>query len=316
MNVIFMGTPDFAVETLKALLDSSHRVAAVVTQPDRQKGRGHQVQFSPVKEVAVAHGIDVIQPDRIRDAQWMDVLAAYQPDVMAVVAFGQILPVPLLELPPFGCVNVHASLLPRYRGAAPIQQAILDGEKETGVTVQQMNEGVDTGDILMQRTVEIAPEETGGSQFDKLAGVGAELLVETLDGLEKGTITPAPQPAEGVSYVGKLTKEMGDMDWNRPAAELERLVRGLDPWPGAYTRRGGKTLKIWKTKVTEPGSLPDTAEQYRPGQIAYTDKRTMAVAAGDGYLSVLRLQPEGKKIMDIDAYLRGYPVKAGEQLGK
>lgn len=309
MRIVFMGTPDFAAGALKALLASEHEVAAVVTQPDRPRGRGKAVQFPPVKEEAVSAGIPVCQPARVRDPEFVEELRALKPDVIVVVAFGQLIPQAILDLPKYGCVNVHASLLPKYRGAAPIQWAVIDGEPVSGVTTMQMDAGLDTGDILLQREVELAPDETGGSLFDKLRDVGADLLLETLKGLKEGTVIPKPQPETSpTAYASMLTRQMGQIDWSRSAAQLERLVRGLSPWPGTCTRLQGKTLKIWRAHVE---SGPGGAE---PGTVAAVSKNKILVQTGSGLLAIDELQPEGKKRMESAAFLLGYRLQAGDKL--
>lgn len=307
MKVIFMGTPDFAVGTLKALIASEHEVAAVVTQPDKPKGRGKAMQYTPVKEVAVEAGIPVLQPVKVRDPQVVEELRAYQADVIVVVAFGQIIPKSILEMPKYGCINVHASLLPEYRGAAPIQWAVIDGKEKTGVTTMQMDEGLDTGDMLLVEEVVLAEDETGGSLFDKLCEVGADVLLKTLEELPKNTLVPKKQPKESPTpYAAMLTKEMGQINWDRSAAEIERLVRGLNPWPSAYTHLNGKTLKIWKASVKE-----GQAEVAQNGEIVSVTKKELLVKTGEGLLSLDEVQLEGKKRMPADAFLRGYAVEKG-----
>lgn len=309
MRVVFMGTPDFAVGTLKALIASEHQVLAVVTQPDKPKGRGKAMQFTPVKEVAVEAGIPVMQPVKVRDAEVVAELQALQPDVIVVVAFGQIIPKSILEMPEYGCINVHASLLPKYRGAAPIQWAVIDGEKKSGVTTMQMDTGLDTGDMLLKREVILDEEETGGSLFDKLSEVGAELLIETLEKLEKGGVEPQKQPEESPTpYAAMMTKELGKIDWSKDAAAIERLIRGLNPWPSAYTKLGDKTLKIWSAKVHEGCG-------QTPGMVVESGKAGLFVQTGDGILEIRELQLEGKKRMSADAFLRGYAVPQGIVLG-
>lgn len=244
MKVIFMGTPDFSVGTLEALIEAGHEVCLAVTQPDKPKGRGKEMQFTPVKEAAVRHGIPVFQPRKVRSPECVEYLKGCQADVCVVVAFGQILPKEILEMTPYGCINVHASLLPRYRGAAPIQWAILAGEQVTGVTTMQMDEGLDTGDMLLKTEVPVAPDETGESLHDKLAKEGAELAVKTLKALEEGTLCPVKQGESPTPYAKMLDKKMGSIDWSRPAVEIERLVRGLNSWPSAYTCWNKKVVKI------------------------------------------------------------------------
>lgn len=313
-NVVFMGTPDFAVGTLQALIDCErYQVQAVFTQPDKPKGRGKAMQMTPVKEAAVAAGIPVYQPQKIREPEYISILEELKPDAIVVVAFGQLIPKTILELPEHGCINVHASLLPMYRGAAPIQWAVINGDKESGVTTMRMDEGLDTGDMILKETVTLAEDETGGSLFDKLSETGANLLIRTLDAINAGTATYEKQPAESTTaYAAMLTKKDGLVDWQRPAAELECLIRGLNPWPSAYTRYRGKTLKLWAAKVEEQGGY----ETLQPGMAAEVTKTALKIQTGDGLLSITELQPEGKKRMPVDAFLRGYPVETGEKLGE
>lgn len=309
MKVVFMGTPDFAVGTLERIIEDGHEVAAVVTQPDKPKGRGREPVMPPVKQTALAHGIPVLQPEKVRAPEVVEELKKIAPQVIVVVAFGQLLPQAILELPAFGCVNVHASLLPAYRGAAPIQWAVIDGLEETGVTTMQMNKGLDTGDILLQAKLALAPKETGGSLFDRLCVLGAELLSETLRGLEAGTIQPVKQDDTKSSYAKMLDKAMGNLDFTRPAEELERLVRGLNPWPSAYTKLNGRQLKIWDCEVCE------SAPGIEPGTVFAVDKQSFAVACGRNALRILEVQMEGKKRMDSGAFLRGVSLEKGMQLG-
>ena len=312
MRVVFMGTPDFAVGTLKALLQSRHQVVAVVTQPDKPKGRGKAMQFTPVKEVAVRAEIPVLQPKRVREPEVVEAIRQFHPDVIVVVAFGQLIPKAILDMPQYGCVNVHASLLPKYRGAAPIQWAVIDGEEKSGVTTMQMDEGLDTGDMLLTEEVVLDPQETGGSLFDKLSEVGAGLLLKTLDELEAGNVHPQKQPSESTTaYAAMLTKKMGEIDWTQSAVQIERLVRGLNPWPSAYTHLGQKTLKIWRAAVH-----PSMVQTKEPGTVILMDKKHFGVQTGDGMLEILELQLEGKKRMDADAFLRGYQVEDGIKLGE
>ena len=306
MRVIFMGTPDFSVGTLEALVEAGHEVCLAVTQPDKPKGRGKEMQFPPVKKTAIRLGIPVYQPKRIRQPECVEELRKYQADVMVVVAFGQILPKEILEITPYGCINVHASLLPKYRGAAPIQWSILCGEQVTGVTTMQMDEGLDTGDMLLKTEVEITPDETGESLHDKLAEAGAALCVKTLKELQAGTIRPEKQGESPTQYAKMLDKKMGNIDWNRPAAEIERLVRGLNSWPSAYTHWENKVLKIWKAAAVE-----NPAGQAEPGTVVRVDKDCFSVQTGAGLLVVKEVQIPGKKRMAVDAFLRGYPMKEG-----
>lgn len=308
MKIIFMGTPDFSVGTLEALVEAGHEVVLAVTQPDKPKGRGKEMQFTPVKECAMKYQIPVYQPKRVREAECVEELRKYEADIMVVVAFGQILPKEILEMTPYGCVNVHASLLPKYRGAAPIQWALIDGEEVTGVTTMQMNEGLDTGDMLLKTEVIIEGKETGGSLHDKLAVAGAKLCVETLTALQQGTVTPIPQGETTTSYAKMLDKQLGNIDWGKSALEIERLIRGLNPWPSAYTNWDEKVMKIWDAEVV----VSDT--DATPGMITKVEKDAFYVQTGEGMLKVCELQIPGKKRMDAGAFLRGYQVKEGEVL--
>ena len=309
MRVIFMGTPDFSVGTLEALVQAGHEVVLAVTQPDKPKGRGGKMQYTPVKEKALEYGIPVFQPAKVREPACVEELAGYRADVIVVIAFGQILPRSILELTPYGCINVHASLLPKYRGAAPIQWALIDGETVTGVTTMQMDEGLDTGDMLLETEVPIEADETGGSLHDKLAAAGAKLCVETLKALEEGTVTPRKQGESPTKYARMLDKELGRIDWSRDAASIERLIRGLNPWPSAYTLWEGKTMKIWAAEVLDGDSaLPC-------GAVADVTKTGFSVQTGSGLLRILELQIPGKKRMSADAFLRGYRMEPGTWLG-
>ena len=309
MKVIFMGTPDFSVGTLEALVEAGHEVVLAVTQPDKPKGRGKEMQFTPVKECAMKYDIPVYQPRRVREPECIEELRKYEADIMVVVAFGQILPKEILDMTPYGCVNVHASLLPKYRGAAPIQWSIIDGEEVTGVTTMQMNEGLDTGDMLLKVEIPIEAKETGGSLHDKLAEVGAKLCIETLEGLSAGTITPIPQGATTTSYAKMLDKQLGNIDWSKSGVEIERLIRGLSPWPSAYTNWNDKVMKIWDAECTVIDS------NATPGTIVEVKKDSFIVQTGKGTLEIRELQIPGKKRMDAGAFLRGYQVKEGEMLG-
>lgn len=310
MKIVFMGTPDFSVGALEALLEAGHEIAAVVTQPDKKKGRGGQVHYPPVKEAALKHNLTVYQPVRVRDEAFVNVLKEIAPDVIVVIAFGQILPKSVLELAPYGCINIHASLLPKYRGAAPIQWAVIDGEEKTGVTTMQMNEGLDTGDILETIEVVIDKKETGGSLFDKLSEAGARLIVQTLDHIRTGNVHPVPQDDSKSNYAKMLTKELGNIDFDKSAAETERLIRGLNPWPSAYTKFRGKTLKIWDAEV-----VTDSGYEGKPGEIVDFDKNSFLVKTKEGCLRVNELQLEGKKRMETEAFLLGYKPEKGEMLG-
>lgn len=304
-----MGTPDFSVGTLEALIEAGHEVTLVVTQPDKPKGRGKAMQYTPVKETALAHGIEVYQPAKIREPECVEYLKKYEADIMVVVAFGQILTKEILDMPKYGCVNVHASLLPKYRGAAPIQWAVINGEKVSGVTTMRMDEGIDTGDMILKEEVELDSEETGGSLFERLAKTGAELCVKTLTAIEDGTATYTPQDNAQATHTKIIKKQLGEIDFTKPAEEIERLIRGLNPWPSAYTHWNGKTLKIWKASVVEKESGKE------PGTIE-VGKNTIAVQTGKGMLQLEEIQLEGKKRMQTDAFLRGVSLETGMLLGK
>ena len=307
MKIIFMGTPDFAVGTLEALHEAGHEVTLVVSQPDKPKGRGHELQPTPVKAAAERLGLPVFQPVKVREAT--EVLEQTEADVMVVAAFGQLIPSGILHMKKYGCINVHASLLPKYRGAAPIQWAVIDGERESGVTIMQMDEGLDTGDMLAKAIVPLDEKETGGSLFDKLSEAGGRLCVETLAKLEKGEITPEKQGESPTAYASMLDKKMGNIDWNKSAVVIERLVRGLNPWPSAYTHLDGKTLKIWACDV-----LPQSASKGESGEILEVTKDAIHVQTGDGILVLREIQLAGKARMDAGAFLRGYKVVPGTVL--
>jgi len=299
MKVIFMGTPEFAVGTLQAITQAGHEVVLVVTQPDKPKGRGKEMAFPPVKEVALQKDIPVFQPIRVRETACVEQLREYQADVIVVVAFGQILPQEILDLTPYGCINVHASLLPKYRGAAPIQWAIIDGEEVTGVTTMQMDAGLDTGDMLLKTEVPIQSNETGGSLHDKLMCAGAKLCVETLVALEQKSLTPEKQGESQTAYAKMLDKHLGNIDWTRPAREIERLVRGLNPWPSAYSYLEDKMVKIWNVQVV------DINENVELGSVTKVETNCFYVQTGEGQLVIKELQIQGKKRMGADAFLRG-----------
>lgn len=304
-----MGTPDFAVPPLAALVEAGYKVEAVVTQPDKPKGRGKTLLPTPVKEEAMKHGISVYQPKRVREPEFIQTLRDIAPDVIIVAAFGQIIPEEILNMPEFGCINIHASLLPKYRGAAPIQQAVINGDKEAGITIMQMGTGLDTGDMISQAAITLAEDETGGSLFDRLAELGAELLVKTLPSVFDRTAVYQPQPEESPTpYAGMITKQMGLLDFHKSAEVLERLVRGMNPWPSAYTFLDGKSLKVWKASVKAGSADKKDAE---PGTVAATDREGIHVVCGEGILVLREVQLEGKKRMDTAAFLRGYQVEPG-----
>lgn len=312
MRIIFMGTPEFAVPVLESLINSRHEVVAVVTQPDRPKGRGKNMQFSPVKECALAHNIPVMQPVNVSVPEVIDELRAYEPELIVVVAFGQFVTKKIREMPKYGCINVHASLLPKYRGAGPIQWAVINGEKESGVTTMYMCREIDKGDMLLKDTVTLDPKETGDSLHDKLSMMGGPLLLKTIDQLEDGSAVRIPQCEEESTYAPKLEKTMGNIDWTMDADRIERLVRGLNSWPGTFTKIHGKTVKIWDCDVVRQETLTENQAAAKPGTVIVSEKDQLIVKAGNGALSLHMLQPEGKKNMTVDAYLRGYPIAQGE----
>ena len=306
MRVVFMGTPDFAVGTLEALLEAGHEVVAVVTQPDKPKGRGKTLMPTPVKEAALARMIPVLQPKKVREPEFVETLRKIGPDVIVVAAFGQIISKEILEMPRYGCINVHASLLPAYRGAAPIQWAVINGDKESGVTIMRMNEGLDTGDMIDKVVVPLDENETGGSLFDKLSAAGAKLCAEVLEKLENGTAVFEKQPELSTTdYAAMIDKKMGKINWERPAKEIEQLIRGLNPWPSAYTFMKGKSLKLWTASVVYE------EREAVPGEIVEIGKEGILVKTGEGLLLIRELQLEGKKRMDTAAFLRGYTVDKG-----
>ena len=318
MNIVFMGTPDFAVGALEAIIRAGYEVTAVVTQPDKPKGRGKEMQATPVKACAAAHGIPVFQPARIREKEAVEVLRSYNADIFVVAAFGQILPEEILEMPKYGCVNIHASLLPKYRGAGPIQWAIINGEEKTGITIMQMDKGLDTGDMLMKTEVLIDPKETGDSLHDKLAAAGAELIVRALPKIESGELEPVKQGEEGTCYAKMLQKSMGRIDWQQSAKKLDCLIRGVISWPGAYTGLRGKNLKIWEEEVASEAEMTSAMQEDAacavPGTVVGVDKEAFFVKTGEGILKILAVQPEGKKRMPVKDFLLGYQIKPGEQL--
>lgn len=308
MRVVFMGTPDFAVPSLKRLIADGHTVSLVVTQADKPKGRGQVMTPPPVKAFSLEKGLPVFQPTKMKTEETLETIKAATPDVIVVVAFGRILPPSILQLPRYGCVNVHGSLLPRYRGAAPIQWAVINGDEEAGVTTMQMNEGLDTGDMLLVSKRPLSEDMTGGELFDLLCEDGAALLSETLKGLESGSIQPIPQNDEDATYAPMLDKSMSRIDWSLPAKTLQNRIRGLNPWPSAVTTYKGKTLKIHSSKVGEPtNETSGTVISTAPLQIA----------CGDGYaLQPLQVQLEGSKRMAAEDFLRGRPMTVGEKLGE
>lgn len=309
MKVVFMGTPDFAVGALEKIIEAGHEVTLVVTQPDREKGRGKEVAFSPVKECAIKHGINVFQPLKIRLPENVEELKKYEADVFVVAAFGQILSKEILDMPRYGCINIHASLLPKYRGASPIAWSILNGDEKTGVTIMQMNEGMDTGDILLQRAIPIEKKETTEGLFDKLMVLGADMITEALDKLSKGELKAVPQDESLATKVGKMDKTFGLIDWNEAAEVIERKIRGLYSWPSAYTFINGKRLKVFNADVTKADSTG-----AKPGSIIKVDKDAFTVMTGKDALTVNDIQIEGKRRMAVKEFLLGYSLNEGDIL--
>ena len=305
MRIVFMGTPDFAVPSLQKLIDRNETVCAVFTQPDKPKGRGHKLQAPPVKELALAHNIPVYQPATLRDEEAQQLLSDLAPELIVVAAYGKLLPKAVLDLPKYGCINVHGSLLPKYRGAAPIQWAVINGEQTTGVTTMYMGEGMDTGDMLLKAETPIGPEETAGELFDRLMLLGAELLSETLDALAAGTLQRIPQDEAQATRAPMLSKELSKLDFHRPASELHDLIRGLNPWPCAVAELDGKRLKLLASKVVE--------ESGAPGEVAERDDG-MIVFCGQGALRITELQTETGKRMGGAEYLHGHPIKPGDRM--
>lgn len=308
MKVIFMGTPDFSVPCLQALIDEGYEVIAVFTQPDKPKGRSKELVMTPVKELALKYNIPVYQPVKIKTQEYVDILRELNADVIAVTAFGQILSKEILTMPKYGCINVHASLLPKYRGAAPIQWAVIDGEKTAGVTTMQMDIGVDTGDMLLKTEIELDEKETGGSLFDKLSECGAKLLIETLKAAEAGTLQPVKQDESKATHAKMLDKSLGKLDFNNSAVVLERLIRGLNPWPSAYCKYNEKTLKIWAASVV------DKEYTGNAGEIVEVNVDNFVVKCGVGALKLEEVQLEGKKRMNAADFLRGTKVAVGESV--
>lgn len=321
MRIIFMGTPDFAVAALDALCAAGQEVILAVTQPDREKGRGRKIIRTPVKECAEKWGVPVFQPLKIREAEALERIRALSPDLIVVAAFGQILPQALLDIPKYGCINIHASLLPKLRGAAPIQWAVINGDEESGITLMQMDAGLDTGDILFQEKVRIEKDETGESLYEKLSALGARMIVSCLPDVEAGRLRPVPQDQDAFTYAPMLKKEMGEIDWSLPARAIGQRVRGLLPWPGAFTALNGRVLKIWRAKAVGReeflqawGKEAEGAEPM-PGTVLCADKKALYVAAGEGVLAIFELQAEGKKRMETGAFLLGTKIAAGTVLG-
>lgn len=300
LKIIFAGTPDFAASALTALIQSQHEIVAVYTQPDRPAGRGRKLRASPVKEVALENDIPVLQPDNFKNAEAQDELRSFNADVMVVAAYGLILPQVVLDAPRLGCLNIHASLLPRWRGAAPIQRAIAAGDKESGISIMQMNAGLDTGDILQLFSCPINDTDTGGELHDRLAEMGAKAIVEVLGQLGSDKLTPTPQDDTLANYAHKLDKKEAQINWQQSAIEIERLIRAFNPWPVAFTLLNNKPLRIWQAQI-----LPENS-QLEAGTVIHCDKKGIDVSCGDGVLRLLKLQPSGSKAMDVASFMNGH----------
>ncbi|MDI6755456.1 MAG: methionyl-tRNA formyltransferase [Thermodesulfobacteriota bacterium] len=312
MKLLFLGASEFAVPSLKSLIGSPHEVLAVITQPDRPKGRGRKLVPSAIKSLTLDKNIPLFQPEKISDSSSLKALRSFQPELIVVVAYGQILPPTVLSIPPRGCVNVHASLLPKYRGAAPINWAILNGETRTGVTTMYMDAGMDTGPLLLSAETLIEMEDTAGTLHDRLSRMGAQLLLETLDGLEKDLIIPRPQDPSLATYAPKINKDTTQINWNTPARQLANFLRAFDPWPGAFTYWDGRLLKLFRPRyVEEPEENPLEA----PGTIVRADADELCIATSPGYLRVRELQMENRPRMSVSEFLRGHPLKTGVRLG-
>ncbi|NLX85939.1 MAG: methionyl-tRNA formyltransferase [Clostridiales bacterium] len=305
-----MGTPDFALASLDKLIDGGYEIAAVVTQPDRPKGRGKKLTPPPVKERALGAGLRVLQPERVKDSGFIEALKELSPDIIIVVAYGQILPEEIINLPAMGCINVHASLLPKYRGAAPINWCIINGESRTGVTTMYMDKGMDTGDILLQRETEIGENETAGELHDRLAALGADLLLETLEGLQRNEVERKAQDHSAATYAPQLDRETGRVDWNSDAKSIYNLIRGTNPWPGCYTVYKGERMKLWEAKVLEQKS------RGTAGKVLEAGHGGMLVQAGSGTLLVTKIQMPSSRVMTVDEYLRGNSLETGYILGE
>lgn len=308
-RIVFMGTPDFAVPCLETLIEEGYDIAAVVTQPDRPKGRGQKLTPSPVKEKALAQNIKVLQPDRVKDSAFIEELTAIKPDLIIVVAFGQFLPKVLLELPPLGCINVHASLLPKYRGAAPIHWSVINGETVTGVTTMYMDVGMDTGDMILKAEMDIKQDDSTGFIHDELKVMGADILKKTVKMIISNQAPRKPQDKDAASYAPLLTRALEHIDWNGSAVQIHNLVRGLNPWPGAYCRHQNKTLKIWTTSIFDKDKIGI------PGRIESITDQGILVETGKGIIELRTIQPESKRRMSARDYASGYCLIAGDVLG-
>ena len=302
LRIIFAGTPDFSVPALEALINAGHDVVAVYTQPDRPAGRGRQLKASPIKEVALKNNIHVFQPESLKEKPEQDQIAQLKPDIMIVVAYGLLLPEPVLSIPQFGCLNIHASILPRWRGAAPIQRAILAGDSETGVSIMQMDIGLDTGDVLAVATCAITENETGGSLHDKLAILGTQPLLDVLAQLQSGTVNPVKQDDSQANYAKKLSKEEALIDWGKPAAEIERKIRAFNPWPVAYARMNKENMRIWSATIINSNS------DKKPGTVLSCNKEGIDVATGKGIMRIEKLQMPGKRAMTASEFVNAHDI--------
>lgn len=309
MKIVFMGTPEFAVPCLQKIIDEGHEVLAVVTQPDKPKGRGKKLAMPPVKELALKYNIDVYQPVKAREDSFVEKLKEINPELIVVVAFGQILPKSILDIPKFGCVNVHASLLPKYRGAAPLNWVIINGEEKTGVTTMYMDVGLDTGDMILKSEIPLDDEITAGELHDKMMAQGAEVLKDTIDLISKGEAPREKQNDEETCYSPIMDKSLGNIDWSKSATDIHNLIRGVNPWPSAYTTYDKQTMKIWKTKVL------DKLSEKTPGTILSVDKNGIEVSTGDKVLQIYEIQMSGKKRMIVSEYIKGNDISTGIVLG-
>ncbi len=307
-----MGTPDFAVPSLEMLINEGYKVVAVVTQPDKPKGRGNKMAAPPVKEIALKHGVEVLQPSKVKTAEFIEQIRELSPDLLITAAYGKILSKELLEVPKYGCINVHGSLLPAYRGAAPINWVVINGEKKTGITTMFTDVGIDTGDMLLKKELDIGPDMTVGELHDKIAVLGAEVLKDTLIELKKGTLKRIPQEDSQSSYAPMISKELGLIDWSKKALEIHNLVRGTDPWPGAYTFLEGNRMRVWKTMLVEE----KTDNNQENGLILSVDDEGVLVKCSEGCILIKELQFDSSKRMAVKDYIRGHHIKTGEKLGK
>lgn len=309
MKIVFMGTPEFAVPCLQKIIDEGHEVVSVVTQPDKPKGRGKKLAMPPVKELALKYDIPVYQPLKAREESFVETLKELNPELIVVVAFGQILPKSILNIPKYGCVNVHASLLPRYRGAAPLNWVIINGEEKTGVTTMYMDEGLDTGDMILKSEIPLDDEITAGELHDKMMIDGAQVLKETIDLISKGQAPREKQNNENTCYSPIMNKSLGNIDWNKSAKDIHNLIRGINPWPSAYTTYEAQTMKIWKTKVINENSYK------KPGTILSVGKEGIEVSTGEGSIQIKEIQMSGKKRMEVHEYIKGNNINTDVILG-